>query len=250
MNIERQRQIQEQYRMQEINRQIIEIQELHPELLISGDLVFIMMKINGVDIPAMLDTGAQESVISLNVCRQLNLENQIDYRVKKEFQGVGHSKTLGVIHLVPIKIGSTHCVATLNVFDESSPLDHALIGINTMRALRISMNFKKNCIKINGESVPMMSNTDIHYATRKPFSVHPINFPTNKNRREVLTHRKKPKHVEGEYNRHDVMAVNKLMITGMNREDAMEMLDVTGGDVNDAMLRLSSSKVSLFDSME
>ena len=250
MNIAKQKEIEEQYRMQEINRQLQQMTELHPELLIPGDLVFISVKINGIELPAMLDTGAQESIISYKMAKQVNLENQIDYRRKKKYHGVGHMDSIGTIYVVPMQIGTQHCLSTLNVFGDESPMDHLLIGINTIRSLGISLNFKKNCVEMSGEEVPFLTNTDVTYVTQKPYRFSAINSPYRKNRNKQIQSRKQPRFVDGDYDRYDEMMIEKLMITGLSRNDALNLLDVTGGDVDTAMLRLSSSKNDLFSSMD
>ena len=250
MNIERQKQLEEKYRMDEINRQFAEIQQNHPELLIPGDLVFIKVKINGIEMPAMLDTGAQESIIPLKFARQANLEYQIDYRRSVSYQGVGHMNSIGTIYVVPMIIGTQYCLTTLNVFDEKSPLNHLLIGINTIRSLGLSLNFTKNCVEINGEQVPFLTNTDVNYVTRKPYDCPALKTPLKMNRNKILKSRKQPEFAEGIYDRYDEMNIQKLIITGMSREDAMNLLDVAGGKIENAMLKLSRSKTDLFTSYD
>ena len=248
MNIQRQKDIQEQYRINEIGRQKREIEEFHPELLIPGDLVFINVMINGISIPAMIDTGAQNSIISLKYCMRLNLENQIDYNYKSSFQGVGTMSSIGTIHLVYMTIGNIQCPVTLNVFDNKSPLDHLLIGIGTLRSLRLKLNFQENVVEIGDEKVPMLSNTDVNYATHKPFNCPPISLPLKINRnRTIKTGIQRP-FVKGEYERYSDIDIEQLIICGLTKEQAMNMLDSHSGDVNKALLLLSGDKTSLFNS--
>ena len=247
MDIQRQKQIQEQYRLQIINQQKRQIEELHPELLIPGDLLFITLKINGVEVPAMLDTGAMESIIPYHLCEQCNLTNQIDYQMKKSYQGVGTMESIGTIYVVPITIGKTQYVTTLNVFNEKSPLSHIIIGINTMRSLRITIDLKRNGIVIDDEFVGFMSNTDVDYVCHKPFDIPPLTTPLNINQRRRITSQKKPEFKQGEYNRYDDCIIEKLSVLGLNREDAMNMLDANNGNVESVIMKISGE--SLFNSM-
>ena len=239
--IEQQKRMEEEFRMKTINNQLIEIEQNHPELLIPGDLVFIKIKVNNVEIPAMIDSGAQESVISLKTCRECNLEHQIDYRRKKAYQGVGRMSTIGTIYIVPMMIGKTYCMTTLNVFGEESPMDHLLIGTNTLRQLGISIDFKKECIRIGEEEIKFLTNTDVNYILHKPFHIPPVPEKFKEKREQIHQHliTIEDKNIDEEdeiiYKRYDDLFINEISLCGLDEYQSMDLLDLTGGNVKEAL---------------
>ena len=85
---------------------------------------------------------------------------------------------------------------------------------------------------------------------RKPYDCPALKTPLKMNRNKILKSRKQPEFAEGIYDRYDEMNIQKLIITGMSREDAMNLLDVAGGKIENAMLKLSRSKTDLFTSYD
>jgi DNA damage-inducible protein 1 len=70
-----------------------------PEAFIPINLLHILVKINGIEVLAMIDSGAQSSIISSHIAKKVNLYNYIDERFFSKASGIGGlSKVKGRIH--------------------------------------------------------------------------------------------------------------------------------------------------------
>ncbi|KAL7721504.1 DNA damage-inducible protein [Entamoeba marina] len=234
---EEQQRIQSTIQKNQINEQKLRIEQEHPELLIPGDLVFISLRVNGVTLPAMIDSGAQESVISLKTCRQCNLENQIDKKFTKSYQGMGQCNSIGIVYVVPLVIGTTYCITSLNVLSEESPMDHLLIGTNTLRSLACSIDFGSNSLILKDEKIPFLSNTEVDYVLHKPFHISPISQDYKPSKRCVIKPNLPILKTEL-FPRYSNGIIQQLVFRGFNLNDAMNMLDVTGGDIDEAIRKV------------
>ncbi|EMS15846.1 DNA-damage inducible protein [Entamoeba histolytica HM-3:IMSS] len=236
--VKEQQKIEERIRQEEIERQIKVLENEHPELLVKGELVFIKVKINGVVKEAMIDCGAQETVISIRACKECNLETQIDYRVKKMYQGVGRMETIGVIHLVPIIIGNTYCITTLNVLGDDSPLDHLLIGTNTLKSIGAVIDFSEGVLRIKNDKIKFMSNTDVDYILQKPFHIRQIHGDSSFNKTNPIFKPTLPHFENACLPRYPISLIEQVMIDGKTEEEASEILDKSGGDISFSKIKL------------
>ena len=66
--------------------------------------LYINLEINKHKITALVDTGAQTTIISQDLAEKCGLYNLCDTRYSGIAKGVGTSKILGVIHAAQIKL--------------------------------------------------------------------------------------------------------------------------------------------------
>ncbi|ELP93668.1 DNA damage-inducible protein, putative [Entamoeba invadens IP1] len=185
----------------------------------------------------MIDSGAQESVLSMKTARECNLLNQIDYQRKKMYQGMGQASSVGTIYIVPLIIGTTYCVTSLNVLSEDSPLDHLLIGTNTLRSLGCCIDFSKNCLRVKGEEVPFLTNTEVDYILHKPFHINPFEGEFVASQHKFLKP-ERPVLPTPTLLRYPDLMVQQLIMEGLSDDDALNMLDITGGNLSEALRKL------------
>ncbi|EDR27407.1 DNA-damage inducible protein ddi1, putative [Entamoeba dispar SAW760] len=229
--VKEQQKIEERIRQEEIDRQIKVLENEHPELLVKGDLVFVKVKINGVVKEAMIDCGAQETVISIKACKDY-------YRVKKMYQGVGRTQTIGVIHLVPIIIGNTYCITTLNVLGDDSPLDHLLIGTNTLKSIGAVIDFSESVLRIKDDKIKFMSNTDVDYILQKPFHIRQIHGDSSFKKTNPIFKPTLPNFENACLPRYPIPLIEQVMVGGKSEEEASEILDKSGGDITFNQIKL------------
>jgi len=80
--------------------------EYLPESFCHIDMLFINIEINKQNITALVDTGAQTTIISQDLAEKCGLFNLCDTRYSGIAKGVGTSKILGVVHAAQIKVGN------------------------------------------------------------------------------------------------------------------------------------------------
>jgi DNA damage-inducible protein 1 len=94
--LEKQERIDENYKM---------AQEYLPESFSHIPMLYINLEINKLKVTALVDTGAQMTIISEKLAKQSGIFDLCDTRFQGVAKGVGTSKILGVIHAAQIKVG-------------------------------------------------------------------------------------------------------------------------------------------------
>jgi hypothetical protein len=102
---EAQKKIEEIIRRKNIDENLKMAQEYLPETLLPVHMLFINVEINKNKIVALVDTGAQTTIISESLAKKCGVFNLCDTRYQGIAKGVGTSKIIGVIHAAQMKIG-------------------------------------------------------------------------------------------------------------------------------------------------
>lgn len=129
-----------------------------PHTFIRTEAIFLKGHINGQEINFLLDTGAEMSVIPANIIQACGLESILDTQYSGVMKGVGEAKTLGRLHYVEVVL---ECGVYPCSFSVCSNNDlPAILGIDMMYNLGISIDFKKKQIHFNnGCSVEFINRT-------------------------------------------------------------------------------------------
>lgn len=103
---------------------------------------------NGICVEMMVDTGAESSVISMSLARELGLANNIDRREQGVAAGVGRAKIVGKIHNAIVTLGQVEFRMEFIVLDISDKL--LLLGLDQMRKYKCIVNLEKDCLVFGG----------------------------------------------------------------------------------------------------
>ena len=107
-DMDAQKKIEEIIRQKNINENFKMAQEYLPETLLPIHMLYIPLEINKHKIIALVDTGAQMTIMGQECCKKSGLFNMVDTRAQGTAIGVGSSKILGVIHAAQIKINDRY----------------------------------------------------------------------------------------------------------------------------------------------
>ena len=107
----------------------------------------VLCEINGFTIPAMIDTGAQISVMSQACAERCLLADQIDTCYGGRAVGVGTSEISGRIHNLPLRIGPLTFQNRIAILKKSR-VDF-IIGLDFLRKHKCEVNIQDNSIRIN-----------------------------------------------------------------------------------------------------
>lgn len=137
-------------RKQRIAEQREQVYEEYPEAFASVIMLYIHAKINGHDIQAFCDSGAQSTIMSRELAVECGLEDWIDESMAGVAVGVGTRKILGRIHSVQLQIGKTFFPCTVTVLED--PPDGAskmgfLLGLDMMKRHLCILDLKAGCLK-------------------------------------------------------------------------------------------------------
>ena len=103
-NIDLQKQIEEQIRLQNVEANMNEAMEVNPAAFASVTMLYVPMVVNGHPLAAFVDSGAQATIMSENCARRCGILRLIDRRFEGVAKGVGTSKILGKVHAVKIQV--------------------------------------------------------------------------------------------------------------------------------------------------
>jgi hypothetical protein len=127
----------------------------------------VMCEINGVQVPAIIDTGAQISIMSLTCARRCGIVENIDTRFQGRALGVGASAILGRIDGLATRIGPVNFQSRVSILDNARV--DLLIGLDFLQRFRGEINLKENVLKFQVREktirVPFLSSSGYDMST-------------------------------------------------------------------------------------
>ena len=139
---EAQRRIENIINQQRINDNFRHAAEYMPESLFPVPMLFINVEINNQKVAALVDTGAQSTFMSKDLCTKCGLMNMVDKRFQGIARGVGASRIVGVIHAAQIKIMNKMIATKINVIENNEV--GLVFGLDSLRAHRCNVDLKIN----------------------------------------------------------------------------------------------------------
>lgn len=107
----------------------------------------VLCEVNGFTIPALIDTGAQISVMSQACAERCLLSDKIDTCYGGRAVGVGVSEISGRIHSLPLRIGPLSFQNRIAILKRSR-VDF-IIGLDFLRKHKCELNIQDNSIRIH-----------------------------------------------------------------------------------------------------
>ena len=139
-----QKKIEEIIKQQNINENLKYAEEYLPETLFAVHMLFIHLEINKKKIIALVDTGAQSTIMSKELVEKCDLMNLVDTRYSGIAQGVGTSKIIGTIHAAQLKIHDKFLMCKITVIE--NPTIGFIFGLDNMRTYRCNIDLGKNAL--------------------------------------------------------------------------------------------------------
>ena len=137
-----QRKIQQIINQKNIDENLRQAEEYMPETLFPVHMLYINLEINKKKVVALVDTGAQSTVMSQHLCKKCNLFNLCDTRFSGIAKGVGVSRIIGTVHAAEIKIDGKFLMGKITVVENKSI--GFIFGLDNMRAHRCLIDLSKN----------------------------------------------------------------------------------------------------------
>lgn len=123
--------------------------EILPESFASVNMLYVNLKINGHQVKAFVDSGAQSTIILSSLAEEVGIARLIDKRFTGIARGVGSSKILGRIHSVTITIGDSDIAipCTFTVID--SGVDF-IFGLDMLRRHKCVIDLERDVLVVGG----------------------------------------------------------------------------------------------------
>ena len=125
-----------------IDDNLRQAEEYMPETLFPVHMLFINLEINKKKVVALVDTGAQSTVMSQDLCQKCDLLNLCDNRYSGIAKGVGTSRIIGVVHAAQMNINNKVLMAKITVIENASI--GFIFGLDNMRAHRCTIDLNQN----------------------------------------------------------------------------------------------------------
>eukprot|EP00928_Gymnodinium_smaydae_P039520 TRINITY_DN26988_c1_g3_i1.p1 TRINITY_DN26988_c1_g3~~TRINITY_DN26988_c1_g3_i1.p1 ORF type:complete len:304 (-),score=41.97 TRINITY_DN26988_c1_g3_i1:212-1123(-) len=111
------------------------------------------------EVEMLVDTGAEMSVISESLARQLNLSDRVDRRYRGTAKGVGSAQIIGKVFDVPVQLG--HVEFELNFSVLQLERCELILGLDLMRHFKCLVDLEKNSLVFGGAggvAVPFLAS--------------------------------------------------------------------------------------------
>lgn len=106
----------------------------------------IPCEINGFIIPAIVDTGAQVTVMSESCAKRCRINNQIDGRYSGKAVGIGSSDITGRIHDLSMRVGPVSYQNKVSILRESRV--DLIIGLDFLKRFGAEINLEQRILKL------------------------------------------------------------------------------------------------------
>lgn len=146
-DLEKQRQIEEEIRMGNVNETLEFAQEFMPESFGQVTMLYIDCKINGKPIQAFVDSGAQSTIMSFACAEKCGIARLMDKRFAGMAMGVGTSRILGRIHIVNMQILDKFFQCSITILEDDK-VDF-LFGLDMLKRHQCCINLKKNVLQFS-----------------------------------------------------------------------------------------------------
>ncbi|KRZ67571.1 Protein DDI1 -like protein 2 [Trichinella papuae] len=161
MNAEAQRRIEDSIMQQNIDHTLQHAIEHVPESFARVVMLFIKCKVNGQEVKAFVDSGAEASIMSVKFAEKCNILRLVDKRFRGVAKGVGTCAVIGRIHMAQLQIGNDFFPISLMVVEED--LVDMMLGLDMLKRHQCVIDLRQNCLVIGttGVSAPFLMEHEL-----------------------------------------------------------------------------------------
>lgn len=214
-------------------------------------MLYVDVEVNGNKVKAFVDSGAQATIMSPGCATKCGIMRLLDTRYGGIARGVGTAKILGRVHSASIKVGSSFLPCAFTVM-EGKDVD-LLLGLDMLKRYQACIDLQKGALLIQGDVVPFLGEADlpkmemneptvegpsgvktgaISGAVSQPSGDKPAQSSTSTTQQGASSSQK-PQSTPGPSS-FPSADIAKLIDMGFSREEALQALTISGGDVDGA----------------
>ncbi|VEL38162.1 unnamed protein product [Protopolystoma xenopodis] len=141
--------------------------EHYPETFGQVTMLYVQCRVQGHEIKAFVDSGAQTTIMSENCARRCGLDRLIDKRWAGKAYGVGTQVIIGRVHNSLIEIGNIFIPTSFIVLQDQQ-LD-LLIGLDMLKRHQCTIDLRRNVLIIDGRvEAPFLPESELPLSARHP----------------------------------------------------------------------------------
>merc|ERR1719312_829169 len=160
-DLEAQRLIAKEIEQKNIDQNMELAMEASPESFGSVIMLYINCTVNGHQVKAFVDSGAQATIMSQKAAERCNIMRLVDPRWAGIAKGVGTQKIIGRVHMAQIQIEKDFLTSSFSIL-EDQPMD-MLLGLDMLKKHQCTIDLKKNVLVIGttGTETPFLPETEL-----------------------------------------------------------------------------------------
>lgn len=134
-------------------------------------MLYVDVKVNGVKVKALVDSGAQATIMSPSCAEACNIMHLIDRRFAGVARGVGTAAIIGRVHYTMLQVGSRHLPAAFTVMEGKSV--DLLLGLDILKGHQATIDLARNKLIIQGEEVDFLGEAEVPKETEEAVNQEP-----------------------------------------------------------------------------
>lgn len=145
-DMEAQRMIAQEIQNKNIDQNMELAMETQPESFGSVIMLYINCRVNGHEVKAFVDSGAQATIMSQAAAERCGIMRLVDQRWAGIAKGVGTQKIIGRVHMAQIQIEKDYLTSSFSILEEQ-PMD-MLLGLDMLKRHQCVIDLKKSVLVI------------------------------------------------------------------------------------------------------